>query len=63
MTKKLGSLFEYVEVEPPTWYVPYVRGVDYKCDILLINSMTNNLVTNLQEVVLAKDKIETIVTK
>lgn len=63
MTKKLASLFENVDMDIPTWYYPYHAEEGYSCDILLINSMTNNLMKGLRETVLKKDKVKSMVTK
>lgn len=51
ITAKLASNFNIVDIEPPTWYVPY--GVDdkYVFDVVVYNSMLRNLPEELKNTV------------
>ena len=48
---KLASFFEFTDVDSPNWYIPYGLSEGYKYDVVVFNSMTNNLQTQLNETV------------
>lgn len=51
ITAKLASNFNIMDIEPPTWYIPY--GVDdkYVFDVVVYNSMLRNLPEELKSTV------------
>lgn len=47
-TKHLASIFEYVKIESPSWYLPYGMKAGYDFDVLVMNSMTTALYKELK---------------
>ncbi|MBQ0018037.1 MAG: DUF2207 domain-containing protein [Clostridiales bacterium] len=49
VTAKLARNFDFDNIDPPTWYVPYGVDEDYKFDVVVYNSIVKNLLEQLNK--------------